>query len=104
MSTVSESANDPQRYVRAPTLTVDSLTTAYSVLKLTPQESEAIKDKGRWLRRVVNPFTDFYMIVAIGAAGSPTTTEAAGRRREERQARDHAKDLYVQIGESDHHK
>jgi hypothetical protein len=64
-----------------------------SELKLTPQECEEIKDKGRWLRRVANPFVDFYVIVAIGAAGSPMTTEVT-QRREDKQVRDHAKDLY----------
>ena len=63
-----------------------------SVLTLTAQENEQINDKARWLRRVVNPFVDFYVIVAVGAAGSPTATEAA-RGREDRQTRDHAKDL-----------
>jgi len=59
---------------------------------LTPQEKQEIKDKARWLRRIVNPFVDFYIILAVGAAGSPTATEAA-RRREDKQTRDHAKDL-----------
>jgi hypothetical protein len=67
-----------------------------SELRLSPQECEEIKDKGRWLRRVVNPFADFYVIVAIGAAGSPMTTEVA-RRREDKQVRDHAKDLYALV-------
>lgn len=71
-----------------------------SELKLTPQENEEIKDKGRWLRRVVNPFADFHVILAIGAAGSQTTTEVA-RRREDRQVRDHAKDLYVPVVPTD---
>jgi hypothetical protein len=59
---------------------------------LTPQEIAEMKDKARWLRRVANPFIDFYVIMAVGAAGSTTTTEVA-RRREDKQTRDHAKDL-----------
>jgi len=59
---------------------------------LTPQEKQEIKDKARWLRRIVNPFVDFYIILAVGAASSPTATEAA-QRREDKQTRDHAKDL-----------
>jgi len=72
------------------------MSTAPSEPRLTPQEIEEIKDKGRWLRRVVNPFVDFYVIVAIGAAGSPTTAEVA-QRREDKQIRDHAKDLYALV-------
>ena len=63
-----------------------------SALTLTAQENEEINDKARWLRCVVNPFVDFYIIMAIGAAGSPTATGAA-RGREDRPTRDHAKDL-----------
>ena len=65
---------------------------AHRELGLTHVESEAIKEKARWLRRVANPFADFYVIMAIGAAGSPTATEAA-RGRGDKQTRDHAKDL-----------
>lgn len=68
------------------------LTANPSELVLTPQENQEIKEKARWLRRVVNPFVDFYIILAVGAAGSPTATEMA-RRHEDRQTRDHAKDL-----------
>lgn len=59
---------------------------------LTPLEDRELKDKGRWLRRVANPFVDFYVIVTIGAAGSPMTTDAT-RRHEDKQIRDLAKDL-----------
>ncbi|KAF9778071.1 hypothetical protein BJ322DRAFT_1114611 [Thelephora terrestris] len=52
-------------------------------VELSPQEKEDIKEKARWLRRVANPFVDFYIIVVIGAAGSPAATEAA-RGREDR--------------------
>ena len=94
MTTVSPAPeSNPQWYVQtAHPNRVVTLTTPLSELKLTPQESEEIKDKSRWLRRVANPFVDFYVVVAIGAAGSPT---AAGvtHRHEDRQARDHAKDL-----------
>lgn len=68
------------------------LTTAYIKLSLTPQERAEIKDKGRWLRRVINPFADFYVVVTIGAAGSPATAEAA-QRHEDKQVRDLTKDL-----------
>lgn len=64
---------------------------ASSELRLTPEESEEIKEKSRWLRRVANPFVDLYLIVAVGAAGSPTATEV--QRCEDRQTRDHAKNL-----------
>lgn len=63
-----------------------------SELRLSQEEKAEIKDKGRWMRRVVNPFVDFYVIVTIGAAGSPMAVEAT-QRREDRQVRDHAKDL-----------
>jgi len=46
-------------------------------LRLTSQEREEVKDKARWLRRVVNPFLDFYVILAVGVAGSSTTAEVA---------------------------
>lgn len=64
----------------------------HSKFRLTPQENDEIKDKGRWLRRVANPYIDFYIIMAIGATGSPTTAEVA-HRREDKQVRDHASDL-----------
>jgi hypothetical protein len=70
-----------------------SLTANSSELGLTPQEKEEIKDKGRWLRRIANPFIDFYVIVTVGAAGSPMTAEVVARRHEDKQIRDHAKDL-----------
>jgi hypothetical protein len=62
-------------------------------LRLTPEENAEVRDKGRWLRRVANPFVDFYVIMAVGAAGSPTTAETARRRAEDKQIRDHSKDL-----------
>ncbi|KAF9791087.1 hypothetical protein BJ322DRAFT_1208320 [Thelephora terrestris] len=83
-------------YQLVPLLTMATVTqpvdNSQSEPALTPQETEAIKDKARWLRRVANPFADFYVIVAIGAAGSPTVTEAA-RRHGDKQTRTHAKDL-----------
>lgn len=89
---VAPSASDPQRYVFTRLATRLKLTIPHSTLTLTSQENAEINDKARWLRRAVNPFVDFYVIMAVGAAGSPTATEAA-RGREDRQARDHAKDL-----------
>ncbi|KAF9786305.1 hypothetical protein BJ322DRAFT_1108158 [Thelephora terrestris] len=61
-------------------------------LRLTPQEAEEIKEKSRWLRRVANPFVDFYVIISIGAAGASETAGVA-QQHENRQMRDHAKDL-----------
>jgi hypothetical protein len=61
-------------------------------ISLTPQERAEIKEKGRWLRRVINPFTDFYVVMTIGTTGSPTTPEAT-QRHENRQIRDLTKDL-----------
>lgn len=69
------------------------LTEPHSELRLTPQESEEIEDKSRWLRRVANPFVDFYVIIAIGAAGASTAATGVARQREDEQMRDHAKDL-----------
>jgi hypothetical protein len=68
------------------------LTTIPSELCLTPQESVEIKDKARWLRRVVNPFADLYLILAVGAAGSPTATETT-QTRQDREIQGHVKDL-----------
>ena len=68
-----------------------------SELNLTAQENGEIRDRGRWLRRVVNPFVNFYIILAVGAAGSPTTTEVARRHGEDKQVWDYAKDLYVPV-------
>jgi hypothetical protein len=51
-----------------------------------------IRDKARWLRRVANPFIDFYFIVTVGAAGSSASIDAA-RNHCDKQIRDHAKDL-----------
>jgi hypothetical protein len=68
------------------------LTTIHREFSLTPQEREDIKEKARWLRRVANPFIDFYIIMAIGAAGPPAADEVT-QRHEDRQIRDHAKDL-----------
>lgn len=59
---------------------------------LTTEEEVIIQENARWLRRAVNPFTDFYIIACIGAAGSPSSTETA-RQREDNRARDHAKGL-----------
>ena len=61
---------------------------------LTPQESQEIKDKARWLCWVANPFVDFYVIVAIGATG-PSMTMGVAHQHEDLQTRDHAKELYV---------
>ena len=61
---------------------------------LTPQESQEIKDKARWLRWVANPFVDFYAIVAIGATG-PSITMGITHQHEDSQTRDHAKDLCI---------
>ena len=69
------------------------ITQTSNELRLTPQEREEVKDKARWLRRVINPFLDFYVILAVGVAGLSTTTEAAHGRREDSRIRDHAKDL-----------
>lgn len=60
--------------------------------RLTSQEREEIKDKARWLRRIANSYLDFYVILAIGVAASPTT-EVTQRRHEDKQIRDHAKEL-----------
>ncbi|KAF9786096.1 hypothetical protein BJ322DRAFT_1107959 [Thelephora terrestris] len=59
---------------------------------LTRKENQEIKDGARWLRRVTNPFVDFYVILAIGATGSSTAAGVA-RQHEDSQTRDHAKDL-----------
>jgi hypothetical protein len=58
----------------------------------TAQERREMKEKSRWLRRVVNPFVDFNTIIAIGASGSPSAAGAI-HRPEDRLVRDHAKDL-----------
>ena len=51
-----------------------------------------MKEKARWLRRVANPYIDFYLVVAIGATGSPEAIKAA-RNHQDKQIRDHVKDL-----------
>ena len=91
MAAPSPPGSNNQGYVQM--LTVEHLLTTKnpSELLTSPEQGE-IKDKGRWLRRIANPFIDFYVIMAIGAAGSPTTVEVA-RRREDKQIRDHAQDL-----------
>jgi hypothetical protein len=102
MATVTQPVDNSQRYglIARPWMSTPCsfvmAAPSDSEPALTPQETEAIKDKARWLRRVANPFADFYVIVAIGAAGSPTVTEAA-RRHGDKQTRTHAKDLYVQL-------
>ena len=65
--------------------------------RLTSQEREEIKDKARWLRRIANPFLDFYVILAVGVTGSPTAAEVTQRRHEDKQIRDHAKELYARV-------
>jgi len=52
-----------------------------------------VKDKARWLRRIVNPYLDLYIILSIGAAGTSTLAEAAQGRGVDKQIRDHAKEL-----------
>jgi hypothetical protein len=89
---VTAPENDDQGYVQIFTTEHPLTAENFSELRLTSEEKEEIKDKGRWLRRIANPFVDFYVIIAIGAAGSPTTAEVA-RRREDKQIRDYAQDL-----------
>lgn len=62
--------------------------------RLTPEQNAEIKERGRWLRRVANPFVDFYKITAIGADGSPTTAEAV-QRRNDKLIRNYSQELRV---------
>ena len=48
------------------------------------------------LCRIANPFLDFYTILVVGVANS-SMTEAARARCEDKQVRDHAKDLWVKL-------
>ena len=92
LTMAAPSASDPQRYVFTHLATRLKLTIPHSTLMLTTQENAEINDRARWLHRAVNPFMDFYVIMAVSTAGSPTATEAA-QGHEDRQPRDHAKDL-----------
>jgi len=76
-------------------LPMESLLTTQTCnkLRLTSKEREEVKEKARWLCRVVNPFLDFHVILAVGVAGSSTAAEEAQGRREDKLIRDHAKNL-----------
>lgn len=94
MATSSE-GNNQAKCVRSKWIAQHLLTiTQYSQPLLTDDECKEIANNARCLRRVANPFGDFYFIVAIGAAGSPTSNEVA-QTCEDKQTRDHARNLYV---------
>ena len=63
---------------------------------LTSQEQALVKDRARWLRRVVNPFADFNTIVTIGTITS-LSTGAASQRENDPDAQDYLKDLWVSM-------
>ncbi|KAF9789208.1 hypothetical protein BJ322DRAFT_1105075 [Thelephora terrestris] len=60
--------------------------------ELTLQERKEIHEKARWLRRIANPFVDFYVIASISAAGSSVATVTA-RGPQDRITRDHTNGL-----------
>lgn len=63
---------------------------------LTSQEQVLVKDRARWLRRVVNPFADFNIIVTIGTITS-SSTGATSQRENDPDAQDYLKDLWVSM-------
>lgn len=94
MATSSE-GNNQAKCVRSKWIAQHLLTiTQYSQPLLTNDKCKEITNNARCLCRVANPFGDFYFIVAIGAAGSPTSTEVA-QTCEDKQTQDHARNLYV---------
>ena len=94
LTMVTLSAGDsPRFFFSQPTaVKVSLLTTIPSNPHLTLQESTEIKDKARWLCHVVNPFIDVYLILAVGAGGSPTATEIAWMCQD-KETKGHVRDL-----------
>lgn len=64
----------------------------YTRPPLTAEEKAVVKDRSRWLRRVVNPFVDFNVIVAVGTAMA-SAPSGTSQRQDDTDAQDYMKDL-----------